>query len=622
VATFTLLFSVAALVIAPATGIALLGWPIARQARSYADGLEQVALSLLSGQSVLFVLQAVVYIFALPEKLVLVASVALLLVAAAVFYADLRRKRIPSVGEFVVPLLAWISLTLLALAGSSLLVVHGLPGAVFDWWEHYRRAQIFLLRLPPDTSIAGWTLAARGPLFNALAAALMEISGNSTYWGFSVFATLLNAQVLLPMAILLRRFAGLSAHAALAVAVAVLLCAPVFNWNLVFTWTKLAATNWILLALCLSLRGVECHDARLVAWGTLAMALAFLTHFLAFLYAVVLLPCLIYYAYARRLSPRPLLIGTIVGCLLVGGWMLYLFHEFGMETTLHANSTFGSYEGSGPDLEVKFQSRPQPVEVMALNLAASVLPGCVRTLSIFQGTPLEVPHGPRQITLGTDGRVTAHPGQVNTVFLISDLEGAIGWTGLALLLAAPALAFVAHRRGPPSPFTRFWCYFALVGIPINLWATRWYSVSGVLNQNFQPYLCLAVVWIVRQIIHFRVLVRTAIVGAWVCECTTRVAYILHFQTRELPIFLSGRSVVGSPPFSADEDYYTNYKTKVSQKVVMLRDLLPARSQLAIFAIALVFLGLACLILPLLISWFRNRGRSTSAPERDIPTEVA
>jgi hypothetical protein len=573
--------------------------------------LEQVALSLLGGQAILFVVQGLVYVFAWPERVVLYAVLPLLIACTALCCLDLGRGRI-TVGEYLTPLLAWMALTFLALAGSSLLVVQGLPGAVFDWWEHYRRAQVFLLRLPPETSIAGWTLAARGPLFNALTAVFMSGLDRPEYWSYSVLATLLNGQVLLPLALLLRRFVPLSTRAALTVGLVVLLMAPVFNWNLIFTWTKLSATGWILLALYLSLEGVWRGDSRFVAWGIAAMALAFLTHFLAFLYAVLLLPCLLYYAYARRLSVGPLLIGTAAGCLVVGGWMVFLVHQFGVEATLRANSTFGTYQGSGSDQAVKFERPPPALEVMTLNLAASVLPGPVRSLGSFQGTPLELPKSPRQITVETSGRVVAGPGQANSVFMVSELEGAVGWTGLALLVAAPGIAIATRGRGGPGHFQYFWCYFVLVGIPVNLWATRWYSVFGVLNQNLQPYLCLAVVFVVHELNKLGVGPRVLAALAWVCESGVRVGSILHFQMRELPIHLQSHNVVGTPPFSADEDYYTNYKTKISQKVVMLHDLVPVGHQAALFAVTLALAGLTFLALAIVVCRQRGgRGSSNS-----------
>jgi hypothetical protein len=603
---------VLSLAIVPPLLFAVVGWPIARRARGYTDSLELVTISLLCGQAVLFVLQCLVYIFALSERLVPFAVVVVVLVSAAVLLADVLRRRVSSPGEHAVPLLAWISLTLLTVSCSSVLAVQGLPGAVYDWFEHYSRAQIFLFRKPPDTQIGSWTFASRGPLLNALAATFMATWGTPDYWCYSVLATLLNSQVLLSMALLLRRFAYLSTFAALAVAIAILLCAPIFNWNLVFTWTKLAASHWILLSLALSLAGVERADARLVAWGIVAMALAFLTHYLAFLYALVLLPCLAYYTRTRKLSLPPLLIGTLAGCLLVGGWMLFLVSQIGLRATIYSNSTLGSYQGAGPDLDVKFESRPSRLQAMALNLAASVLPGPARTLPALRGTAFEAPDRPREMTIGTDGKATAGPGQFRPLFLISQLEGAVGWTGLALLLGAPALA-IAARGGGPS-FVGFWCYFVVVGIPINLWAVQWYSVSGVLNQNLQPYLCLAAVWVVSLVARWPVPLRVLAAVAWMCECGMRVVLILHFQTRELPMRWSARGVISKPPYTCDEDYLSNYMLKTLQKVVMLRDLASADGHTAAaFTFALALAGLACLSTALLLSRRYQRLRDRAGP---------
>lgn len=608
------LLSVFALVVLPAIFLVLLGWPIARLARTYTDGLEQVSLSLLCGEAVLFVIQALVYGLAWPEGVVTAVSVTVLLFSVAVLVADWRRKRILPFGEYALPLTAWASLTFLALAGASLIAVQGLPNTLFDWWEHYCRAQLFLLGMPPESRIGTWSLAARGPLLNAVAAGLMAATGTGSYWAFSVLATLLNGQVVLPLAILLRRFAGLTTPAALAVAVAVLLCAPIFNWNLVFTWTKLAATSWILLALALSLKAVEGRDARLAAWGMVAMAVAFLTHFLAFLYAAVLAPCLVYYAIRERFSPRPLVIGVVAGGLLAGGWMLYLFARFGVQEALRSNSTLGSYGKSEAGGDANSEGA---LRVLALNAAASTVPGPVRTLSVLGDTPLAIPHIPYQV-VRTDGRLEDHSIPLHPVFMIGQLEGAVGWTGLALLLAAPVLGLARRSGASPDRFVSFWCYFALVGVPVNLWATRWYSEGGVLNQNFQPYLGLAAVWVVGRLARLPTAVRAVAAGAWLCECVARVAYIIHFQTRELPIYRSA-SGVSYKPFSANKDYITNYMIKVANNLVMLRDLAAARGSVAVFAGALVLLGGSGLLLTLVWPRIGRRSSAAAAPKRPAPT---
>jgi hypothetical protein len=204
------------------------------------------------------------------------------------------------------------------------------------------------------------------------------------------------------------------------------------------------------------------------------------------------------------------------------------------------------------------------------------------------------------MTVGIDGKATASPGQFRPLFLISQLEGAVGWTGLALLLGAPALA-IAAARGGGAGFVGFWCYFVVVGIPINLWAVQWYSVSGVLNQNLQPYLCLAAVWVVSLVARWPAPLKVLAAIAWLGECGARVASILLFQTRELPMRWSPRGLILKPPFTADEDYLSNYRLKTLQKIVMLRDLASADGHTAAFTVSLALAGLACLFAALLLS---------------------
>jgi hypothetical protein len=249
---------------------------------------------------------------------------------------------------------------------------------------------------------------------------------------------------------------------------------------------------------------------------------------------------------------------------------------------------------------------------MALNLGASVLPGSARSLPAFQGTALAAPDRPRELTIGTVGKATAKEGRVNALFLISQLEGAVGWTGLVLLLVAPVLTLRARGRVPG--FLGFWSYFALVGIPVNLWAIQWYSVCGVLNQNFQPFLCLAAVWIVSLVAGWPGWLKVLAAVAWVCECGVRVACILYFQTRELPIHWSARGVISKPPFTADEDYFSNYMLKTSQKVVMLHDLASTNGHSRSLTFTLALTGIACLVAALWLSRkYQRLQRASSEP---------
>jgi hypothetical protein len=576
--------------------VTLSGWLVARLARQYADELELLVLCVLCGQSMLFALQGLAYVADMPQPVVGAGVVLLTVVAGAVFIRDGRHGRARP-REFLPGLLAWCGLSIVLLAGSVLLVVHGMPGTYWDWWEHYYRSQLFQRHLPPTRPIGAlWSLASRGPMFNAVAAALMQLMGQPNYWKFSIAATLLNAQIVLPLALLLRQFTGLSTIVALVVAAVFLAVSPFCEWNLIFTSPKMACSAGILAALAFALEGITRKDSRLVAWGVFAVAVAFLQHYMAFLYAVVLLPCLIYFVLRERLALRPIAKATGLGLALTGVWMLFLVHEFGIKGTLQANSTLGAYGGWGADLKVKPSAPPGRIELIGLNLASTVVPVSLRTDFFFEGSPLETPR--REEVFAPPSRTGTGPSaDSGLIFRIGAIEPALGASGLALLLAAAASFAIGPLRSRPWPrFSGFWLYLVLVGIPANLAALGWYCVYGTLVQNLQPYVCLAAVLVVNWLLTWPIAWRLVLAGLWLGECGIRTGYILLYQTRILPIHATADGIAVDAPFLADADYFRNYELKLRTDAVLLRDMVPDTAQAIVAAVALLVVGLLCFYL--------------------------
>lgn len=585
VAAFQLVLIVLAAVCTSGLVTPFAGWGVARLTRHYTDPLQQLVLSLLCGNSLLFALEAGGFIFGAPTGVVTAAAVVIVLASSALFVADVRRGRV-RVGELMPGLLAWLGLSLLILAGAGLLVVQGVPGMYWDWWEHYYRSLFFALHLPPQTPVGGWSFAARAPMFNAVAALLMQGMGAPAYWKFLIVAVVLNSQVVLPLALLLRQMSGLPERAALVVAAAALFVAPFFNWNLTLGWPKMATTAWVLAALSFALSGLRSKDARLVGWGVYAMAAAFLSHYLAALYAAVMLPWLIYYARSRRLAVRPLVTAAGIGLALSAGWMAYLVGQFGWEGVLRANSTLGtSYDGWPEQLKGKVTVRPNRLELIGWNFASAVTPVGLRELPLFDSSFLEAPLL-EEVRHQPDGGEPVHSRRHGQVFWVGVLDAAIGWTGIVLLVAATAAVVGrALRTRALGEFSAFWIFLVAVGIPVNLWSLRWYSLSGVLVNSFQPYLCLAVVLVAGWLWTLPRWWRIGLCAAWLLECAGRTAYLLWAQTRSLPI--DGAAV--------EVSYIANLKLKGAHNVVMPRDLLPDTAGAVAVATGLAVLGLACFI---------------------------
>jgi hypothetical protein len=358
----------------------------------------------------------------------------------------------------------------------------------------------------------------------------------------------------------------------------------------------MACSAGILTALAFALEGITRKDSRLVAWGVFAVAVAFLQHYMAFLYAIVLLPCLIYFVLRERLALRPIAKAGGVGLTLTGVWMLFLVHEFGIKGTLQANSTLGSYGGWGADLKVKLAAPPGRIELIRLNLASTVVPVSSRTDMFFEGSLLETPRRD-EVSAPPSRTVTGPSADSGLIFRIGALEPALGASGLALLLAAAASFAIGRLRSLPRPrFSGFWLYLVLVGIPANLAAIGWYCVYGTLVQNLQPYICLAAVFVVSWLWIQPVAWRLALAAVWLGECGIRTGYILLYQTRFLPVHTTADGVAVDAPFTVDADYYRNYQLKLRTDTVLLRDLVPDTAQAIVAAVALLAIGLLCFYL--------------------------
>lgn len=573
--------------------IALAGWPLARQSRRYTDAAEQVVLSILCGNIGLFILQVAVYLCRLSANVLRCAVFTWLLVSLAWFIQDWRRKRLAKIAGYLIPMLAWLGLGLLTLAAAVFPRVHGVPCFSFDWWEHYARTQVFLSQTPlANANFGMWTMAARGPLFNAVAAALLSSVGQSSYWAFSVASVVLNAQVLVPLALLLRRCAGKSMAAALLWCLATMLLVPALHFNLEYTWTKLATTGFILTALVMILKGADVTDSRLLGWGVIALAVAFLTHFMAFIYAVLLLAGMAYYLFAHRLPLRPVLIGLLIGTVLAGLWMVILFHAVGVRPTLRANSTLGNWAKDNfpaSDLPTGPMSR---LEFVGINLANTLLPQHLRALPIFTGTRLApFPAYPAVIFSVSHGHVLQMqiPPMPDSLAGIAYSDGSLGYTGLGLILLALLTAAV-RLRPPVSAWPWLWIYLGTVGLLVNVAATSWYAAAGCLHQNLQPYVCLAVVLVCTQFAHWPRWLGIILAGGWFIESTIRIGAIVQGQTARVQRLDASGALYSSSVI--DASYLYNYQLKFSHGIVMLRDRF-GDEQVWLAAAALVVAGLIC-----------------------------
>src|SRR5262249_20066143 len=146
----------------------------------------------------------------------------------------------------------------------------------------------FLQHRSLETTIGPWSVAARGPLFNATCARILELVGRDDYAAYQVSAIVLNTTMVLPLALLVRDLAGFPERRAIAFAAAVTTAMPFFFWNATFTWTKLGATAYVLAGAHLAATGLRTGRLRRAAWSLPFLGAGFLTHYFVFVYAALL----------------------------------------------------------------------------------------------------------------------------------------------------------------------------------------------------------------------------------------------------------------------------------------------------------------------------------------------
>ncbi|MSU24616.1 MAG: phospholipid carrier-dependent glycosyltransferase [Opitutus sp.] len=219
-------------------------------------------------------------------------------------------------------------------------------GWAADWFEHWDRARFFLERGPRDTQFLGhYALTARPPLANVVTGAFLQLT-RVDFAHYQLVCTLLSSLVLLPLALLARRF-GRGRHA-IALGALLLLVNPLFVQNATFAWTKLPAAFFTLTALYFFLRAQEpgAPRATAVLFGA-TLAAALLAHYSAGPSAVVLSLAWIPVGWVQRNNSdwrRASVLGAVTGGLLLATWFAWALGHYGLAGTFLSNTSVTSPE--------------------------------------------------------------------------------------------------------------------------------------------------------------------------------------------------------------------------------------------------------------------------------------
>jgi hypothetical protein len=210
-----------------------------------------------------------------------------------------------------------------------------------DWLEHYERTIFFLDHHPKDELfIDQYSLPARPPMMNVLAASYLAQIRDHTFALFSITFLLLNLLVVMPCVMLLTMLGARRIRVSRAVLIYFLAASPMLLQNLTWTWTKLFTAFYVLIALCLYLRGWRKSDRGRIVTAFVALAIAALVHFSAGPYLVVLgIHYAVQFMRRTRKDWREPALAVAASALVLLTWFGWSIHSYGFRETFGSNTS-------------------------------------------------------------------------------------------------------------------------------------------------------------------------------------------------------------------------------------------------------------------------------------------
>ena len=467
----------------------------------------------------------------------------------------------------------------------------GAPTGMWDWVEHWIRAKVFLQNEPMKTMVGGYSMAARGPLFNCFEAVAMSLFSNKEYWSYQLVAAALNTWFVIPFFVALRQLCGVAFRPALIYAGISGLASYDISWSVIYPWTKIFVAGIILGSFVVYAHGCINANKHSEAVGLTGFSLAFLAHYLAFPFAI-LMWC--HYGITRCLKDYSRLkvagLALLASAAIVSSWFLPCFSSLGFKQTLAANTTIGSFY-----VTTESGEQPSYAKAVSFNTASTFLPfKAISALGMDQWVPAPAQFLKWWVVLWHDGRQiqTEELPELNMPLIFSGLLGSFGDVGSFVILAILAFGFVRKIKLQPLASTfgsKFWWLFWTVGILLNAATLRFFCVggmNGIIHAHLMLLLIPAMAFANRLPLAFKVGAMSLIAGN-VLAMITRIIAI-----QSLPI----QFINNQPQAVANTKIFTwhiqNSAFKMSNGAKLLFDL--CETDRIPIAITTVLLGIAIL----------------------------
>ncbi len=383
---------------------------------------------------------------------------------------------------------------------AQLALIHNFTGGCWagDWLEHYQRAEFFRTRSSPATDFLGgrYVLAARPPLMNVLSASLLAQVGDS-FAEYQVAQLLLNALVVLPMALLFGAFApaGRWTFAAL---VAFAMANPSFAHNLAYGWTRHLTNFWVLCGIYAYATAMTSAQAERYAIAFAAFFAGVVTHYSAAPYLVVFAIHFAAFVLPRgAVSWRHCFAITLAGSILLGSWVGWSILTYGVSSTFGSNTTVTASTG---------HSGREWLGWLLSNLTNTL-----------------VPHFLRGVDLSSVAQRDPAGFVKDWWFLVfqMNLPLALGTCGWVLLLRESSVT--------DSPKKPFWCGMVCAVVVVGIAATNGLDMIGVAHACLQPLILLGIAFLAARFPSWpRAWRRVAVVGL-IADFVLGVLLLLHFE---------------------------------------------------------------------------------------------